>query len=241
MSHFKYPKTQRFKAISLNEHASWKHLTAVVEEKVDGANSAIHFEDDSLILQSRGHILGGGARELQFDLFKQQCRKKESELRTLLGNRYVLFGEWCYAKHRIFYDALPAYFIEFDIFDKQDECFFSTTRRKEFLATSSISSVKIIHTATFDKINNFEQYITKSNYKTDKWFDAFTKVMNGGLSKFYDLSETDQTQLMEGIYVKIEDEEKVIGRFKMLRSGLTKVRDNDDRWGRRPIFPNNLL
>ena len=43
----------------------------VIEEKVDGANSAISFDSTgSIRLQSRGHYLVGGARERHFDLLK---------------------------------------------------------------------------------------------------------------------------------------------------------------------------
>ena len=44
----------------------------VLEEKIDGANSAISFTDEGeLRLQSRGHFLVGGAREKHYDLMKQ--------------------------------------------------------------------------------------------------------------------------------------------------------------------------
>jgi len=47
-------------------------LPLVIEEKLDGSNSGISFDDDgSLVLQSRGHVLTGGPRERQFDLFKR--------------------------------------------------------------------------------------------------------------------------------------------------------------------------
>ena len=50
-----------------------KHL--VVEEKVDGANSAISFDEDgTLLLQSRGHYLTGGYRERHYNLLKQWAR-----------------------------------------------------------------------------------------------------------------------------------------------------------------------
>src|SRR5205807_2014548 len=32
-----------------------------------------------------------------------------------LTDRYILYGEWLYAKHTVFYTDLPHYFLEFDI------------------------------------------------------------------------------------------------------------------------------
>ena len=81
----------------------------VAEEKVDGANSAISFDDDSeLILQSRGHVLSGGPRERQFDLFKRWANAHRGALSRVLGNRYTLYGEWLYARHTIRYDFFGA-------------------------------------------------------------------------------------------------------------------------------------
>ena len=43
-----------------------------VEEKCDGANSAVSFSaDGELLLQSRGHYLTGGYRERHYALMKQ--------------------------------------------------------------------------------------------------------------------------------------------------------------------------
>jgi hypothetical protein len=87
-----------------------RHL--VVEEKIDGANAAISFADDGrLLLQSRGHYLTGGPRERQFAPLKQWAAAHQDALRERLGARYVLYGEWAYAKHTIYYDALPHHFL----------------------------------------------------------------------------------------------------------------------------------
>lgn len=47
----------------------------VLEEKIDGANSAISFTyDGELRMQSRGHFLTGGYRERHYDLMKTTQR-----------------------------------------------------------------------------------------------------------------------------------------------------------------------
>jgi len=110
-------------------------VTLVVEEKLDGSNSAISFDDDGgLLLQSRGHILTGGPRERQFDLFKRWSNHHRVALRDILACRYVMYGEWLYARHTIPYDMLPHYFMEFDIFDRETREFLSTDRRQRLLA-----------------------------------------------------------------------------------------------------------
>lgn len=237
---YKYPKTPRLNNVDEKDFSSWMKLWAVIEEKIDGANAGIYFDDeDNLVLQSRGHILIGGAREAQFNLFKSWAFEHSNDLYDVIGNKYVMFGEWCYAKHRCFYDSLPSFFLEFDIFDKEENFFLSTKKRKEIIA-NKISSVAIIHEDRFDKINNFEQYISKSNYKSDKCAELFKEIMNSGMNMFYKHDETDITNIMEGVYVKIEDDDKVVGRFKLLRNDFEKLQMDDSRWQRRPIFQNKL-
>ena len=66
-----------------------------VEEKVDGANSAVSFgPEGQLLLQSRGHYLTGGWRERHYALFKTWAQAHQGALRSALGSRYVLYGEW---------------------------------------------------------------------------------------------------------------------------------------------------
>ena len=53
--------------------------------------------------------------------------------------------------------------------------------------------------------------------------------------------ETDPSGQMEGLYVKIEEDERVAGRFKYVRRGfLTSVVDSGTHWLNRPIVPNEL-
>jgi len=52
--------------------ASIAGMKVVVEEKCDGSNAAISFNEvGNVLLQNRGHCLTGGYREKQFNLMKQ--------------------------------------------------------------------------------------------------------------------------------------------------------------------------
>ena len=56
-----------------------------VEEKVDGANSAVSFgPEGQLLLQSRGHYLTGGWRERHYALFKTWAQAHQGALRSAL-------------------------------------------------------------------------------------------------------------------------------------------------------------
>ena len=60
----------------------------MIEEKVDGANSAISFVNGELLLQSRGHYLTGGYRERHYNLFKQWAMIHKDELYGTLQNAF---------------------------------------------------------------------------------------------------------------------------------------------------------
>lgn len=234
----KFPKTPRLSSMNERDFFISDGLRAVVTEKVDGANAAISFISGKLTLQSRGHILAGGFRESQFDLFKSWASEHETIFRKILHGRYVMFGEWCYAKHRVFYDALPQFFLVFDVFDKENDYFISSKKRQEVLA--DMVQVHEIFSGPFKNINNFEKFIGESNYKSSNLVDNFQRIMSSPIGRHYSKSETDLMNLMEGVYIRIENEEKIVFRMKLHRPGFNKIQIAEEKFLRRPIFPNLL-
>ena len=105
----------------------------IVEEKLDGTNVGIHFASSGrMVLQCRGHEITSGMHA-QYDLFKQWTVCKRPELEVVLADRFILFGEWLYARHSVHYRELPHYFFEFDIYDKQEALFLDLASRKALL------------------------------------------------------------------------------------------------------------
>lgn len=189
-----------------------KGLPLVIEEKVDGSNCGISFDQDGLVLQSRGHVLSGGARERQFDLFKRWSSHHAGWLRDVLGERRIMYGEWLFARHTIYYDQLPHYFLEFDIFDRTAQEFLSTERRKALLAGGPVVSVPVLSIGTS---LDFTALVTQS------------------------ICSSRET--MEGLYVKHEENGRVIGRYKFVRpTFLQAVAESGEHWMDRPLAPNRL-
>src|SRR5258708_4394612 len=146
---------------------SLKGRFVVVEEKVDGANAGISFTSDGqLHLQSRGHFLIGGGREKHFNLFKTWAHSHQQELWEILKDRYVLYGEWLYAKHTVFYDRLPHYFLEFDIMDNADGSFLSTEKRRQLLNGSPVISVPVVWKGNAGEGNSPNKLLGDSLYKS---------------------------------------------------------------------------
>ena len=126
----KFPKTPRAADIVAGDvHRTWRGLETVVEEKMDGANVGIFFDGGALCLQSRGHVLRGGDGEAQFAPLHAWAAERLTRLRDALGEQRVLYGEWCFAKHRAFYDALPDWLLAFDVLDRTRNAFLTTSER----------------------------------------------------------------------------------------------------------------
>lgn len=218
-----------------------RHL--VVEEKMDGANCAVSFgQDGELRLQSRGHYLTGGGREKHFSLFKQWASSQAAALHEKLGNRYVVYGEWLYAKHTVFYDRLPHYFLEFDVLDTRDNVFLGTSQREELLAGLPIISVPVLHEGPLRRLKDLAALIGPSRYITAMQCDRLRQQCERlSLDVERAQRETDRSGLMEGLYIKVEEEGRVVERYKYVRADfLTAVFAAEGHWLDRPIIPNLL-
>jgi len=213
----------------------------VIEEKIDGANCGISFnQDGELALQSRGHFLGpSNARERQFNLFKSWANSIADQLFDLLEDRYLMYGEWMYAKHTVFYDQLPHYFMEFDIYDKEKEIFLSTAKRHEMLKETSIVSVPVLKSGHFKSLKEISELVKHSLYKSKQWKDILKEIVGDRYETV--IKETDQSDLSEGLYVKAETTDETVGRYKYVRDSFTNsILDSGTHWASRPITPNQL-
>ena len=247
----KYPRTPHLVGSRLQDGdtvegqvpvESLKDGVLIWEEKLDGANSGISFNDGVIQLQSRGHTLNGGSREAQFNIFKQWASVYEMDLYEILGERYIMYGEWCYAKHTVWYDALPHYFNEFDIYDKELDIWLDTDTRHRMLNGSPVISVPVIHRGMVDGVKGIKSLIKHSLYKTTNWKENL-KSHSYSHNMDYDkiVKETDKSDLSEGLYIKQELDGKVIGRYKFVRPDfLQTILDSGSHWANRPILPNLL-
>jgi hypothetical protein len=236
----KYPRTQHLEGSGLQKgddpdrmlFVLLREKNLVVEEKLDGANTGISFGDNGeLLLQCRGHYLMGGAREEQFALLKPWAQTHQSWLWERLGTRYILYGEWLYAKHTVFYDALPHYFFEFDIWDREKLVFLDTPTRRDMLQGGPVVSVPVLQTGKFTKMSEITQWVKPSLYKTPQWREKVSLVG----------SETDNSDFSEGLYLKWEEDGIVKGRYKWVRPDfLQTILDSGTHWRDRIIVPNQL-
>lgn len=218
----------------------------VIEEKVDGANCGVSYDNEyRQRLQSRGHYLTGGKRERHFDLFKQWAGFLEDQMLDRLEDRYVQYGEWMYAKHTEFYDLLPHYFMEFDIYDRQTETFLDTSRRIELLNGLPIEHVLVLFEGELESIEHLASLLVDSHFKSPEFLKRLREQCDKYSAREDVANElfegTDHSLLMEGLYIKVEEDGVVKERYKYVRGDFVQIiTSSDEHWLDRPIVPNLL-
>ena len=194
-----------------------------ITEKIDGTNVGIHFATDGkMALQCRGHLITEGMHP-QYDLFKQWAAVKHDALHAVLGERFILFGEWLYAKHSVHYRALPHYFFEFDIYDKVDEVFLSLDRRLGMLDGTGVQTVPVVHTGA----------ATRDELLALVGPSAFDSTFDNPLTGRPD-------DLMEGLYLRTERDGVVTGRAKIVRPEFVERVKLSEHWQHTAMVPNTL-
>ena len=175
-----------------------------------------------MVLQSRGHEITEGMHS-QYDLFKQWTSVKRPVLEAMLGGRFILYGEWLYAKHSVHYHKLPHYFFEFDIYEKDAKQFLTLEARLGLLDGTGIHTVPVIHrgAASADEL--------RSLIGPSAFGSAFDNTLTG---------QTDH--LMEGLYLRTEADGRVTGRAKMVRPEFVEKVKQSEHWQHQVMVPNEL-
>lgn len=236
MDFIKYPRTQALDR-HLPSHASFDSLLSasqvlVVEEKMDGTQLGLQFDSQAQpVLQSRGTIISS---EAEFAWMKAWVWEHHAALYNCLQQRYIVFGEWLWAKHTLFYDCLPHYWLEFDVYDREQGIFLSTNARQRLLgALDDLHSVRVIDTLPSGNMSMLWEMIGKSAFISEQ---AYQKLPSK------DLAHTDTSGLMEGLYLKLEDDEQVIARYKLTRPDFVEqIIRLGDHWRKRTLVNNQLL
>jgi hypothetical protein len=210
----------------LGEDESTKFIadgSLIVEEKIDGTNVGIHFSNEGeLVLQCRGHLITEGMHP-QYDLFKQWATVKRYVLEQRLENRFILFGEWVYARHSVFYRQLTHYFFEFDIYDKDRKAFLDLKHRLALLEGTGLQTVPVLHSGPLNR-TDLEELLGPSSF--DSHFE-------NPLTKRVD-------NLMEGMYLRTEADGVVTGRAKFVRPEFVEKVKQSIHWQHQAMVPNEL-
>ena len=148
-----------------------------------------------------------------------------------------------YAKHTVFYDALPDYFMEFDIFDRERGVFLDTdSRRKITEPMQIISSVPVLGRGIFRTKESILSHLGNSLYITENHIETLKALSEKQkLDVERQVRETDPSLTMEGLYIKVEADGIVQDRMKFVRNSFYQcVNESGSHWQQRPIIPNQL-
>jgi ATP-dependent RNA circularization protein (DNA/RNA ligase family) len=217
----KFPRTPHFvwlgesaprddKLMEAGEVKKWLARPASVEEKVDGANLGLSPAPDGRVLaQSRGHYLEPGTGGQWKPLWRWLAERQDA-LAPAIGPSRIVFGEWCYAQHSVFYDALPDWFLLFDVYDRLSGRFWSRERREHLARTAGLSTVPLIATGTFT-VASLQNLLGRSQLGPAP---------------------------AEGLYLRWDDGDLLVSRAKIVRRGW--VMASDEHWSSRPLKTNRL-
>jgi ATP-dependent RNA circularization protein (DNA/RNA ligase family) len=218
---FKFPSTPHLatmpgvdirgdKVLTESERDAFLRHELTVEEKVDGANLGLSFDANGNIrAQNRGtylHLPGAG----QWKKLGEWLALHTDTLFEHLSDRHILFGEWCYAQHSIFYDRLPGWFLAFDVYDREAGRFLATARRDRLLGEMHISKVPDIVRGRFT-YSEIQKLLSQS------------KLTN---------------QPAEGIYLRLDHGDWLEQRAKLVRPAF--IQSVEQHWSRSTIRPNQL-
>ena len=218
---FKFPSTPHLtllgeitvrgdKVMSESERTEFLQHELVAEEKMDGANLGISFDAEGNIrAQNRGAYLPLPSTG-QWKRLAKWLTPRIDALFEQLTDHYILFGEWCYAQHSVFYDRLPDWFLGFDIYDKSTTRFFSCTRRDEIFRAIGISQVPKVDRGHFT-LSELSELLSWSQF-SDK--------------------------PAEGLYLRFDQGDWLIQRAKLVRP--TFIESIEQHWSRSGIKPNRL-
>ena len=207
------------KSISWAEfHDALGKGSLTVQEKFDGANLGVSLQDGKLQLQSRGHILNGGGHP-QFHPAWNYFYQYQSILEKGLGESKILFGEWLHFVHHVYYDVLSNYFKGFDVYDYEKDIFLSqrAIRKTELRWIPWVSEIRFAKSIFEKSEEEIKEYL-------------------GGITLLSSASRSDSA---EGLYFRIEDDEKVILRAKYVREDFFP--EGEDEFVRRKEFKKNKI
>jgi len=100
----------------------------------------------------------------------------------------------------------------------------------------------VLARGSFDKLEDVLKYIGRSNYISDNKLENLRiAAVQSGVDPERAIRETDSLDIMEGIYIKVEEGGSVVDRMKYVRASFTQnIEISETHWLNRPIIPNGL-
>ena len=201
------------KLLSPQEVKALLSASVLVEEKLDGANLGISLgPDDNLRAQNRGQYLIEPYAG-QFSRLSAWLAQHQWALTDKLQTGWILFGEWCAARHSLEYECLPDWFVLFDVYDTREQRFWSSARRNALAADIGLASVPVL-------------------FQGKSSLPKLKQLLRNSISRY-------RSGPSEGLVVRKDSELWCESRGKLVRAEFTQT--ISEHWSRRAIEWNQVM
>ncbi len=190
-----------------------------IEEKVDGANTGMLLFEGHPIIRNRNHLLNKAfiqrktAAKMQFasihNWFYANMPKFEA-VNDSVGFAASIYGEWLFAVHGIEYTALPELWVPYDIYDWEHHKFLPSTKARTVLADAGFFVPPLVHQGRVQSYEQLEAFCEEKSF----WSD----------------------ERREGVYIKVNDDDQMVARFKMVRADYIQ----GEKWNEDRITKNKV-
>jgi ATP-dependent RNA circularization protein (DNA/RNA ligase family) len=161
-----------------------------IEEKMDGANTGIIRHKNGFSLQKRGSLVGQ-SEHAQFQYFHHWANQLNYDKIMSVPEGYLIYGEFLYATHHLYYDQLPDYFLVFDVL--KDGEWLTRADRNTFCDAYGFHPVPLI-TAGYYNLEDLHQFIPDKS--------AYGPVAEGIVVKRYRKGEYIRGKVVKPEFVK---------------------------------------
>jgi len=126
-------------------------IDCYVQEKIDGSNMGVSWQNNAAVLRNRKHILRKGYSKIrtpskeQFKSAWNWVNDHKNDIKSISDiwmSQLTVYGEWMNFAHSIYYDKLPDIFIAYDIFSVEDDKYLSPDIVGNLLDKTSIFYIK---------------------------------------------------------------------------------------------------
>ena len=136
----------------------------IVEEKIDGSQTGCQFIDGSPDVRNRNTDILHGGSDRQYHPFPAWFNARYDALWNLLGNQFILFGEWMFHVHTKHYTKLPDWFIAFDMLDKATDAFLPFDDAMQKVTGAGACFVPVLGTVILRDEKQLRSFITTSRF-----------------------------------------------------------------------------
>lgn len=173
--------------------------------------------DRQILVQNRAHYVNPSTHE-QFKKLGLWIDHHRRDLYKVLdrdehfAERFILFGEWMSVTHSIPYTKLPDRFLAFDLYDRRADAFADRQSLARMLASTAIQMVPVLSEGRMPSDEELRSMVQKQ-------------------SQYWD-------GRIEGIYLKVERNGRVVSRGKVVRGDFIP---GNEHWTRGDLRTNGMI